>query len=196
MKKSNLYIILFLMFTSFLVAKENISVSTLTAVKFNTVCAKCHEGQCSGRLSFDSGAKAAYSHINRYTKTSSDDEVNEFFTILKYMKKECKIFLPNLKYKENYSKKDILPYEIPSKKAYFIPLGILKIGIYTLKINIEKFRQYKVEVISEHFDMLLDKCVISCSQKNDLSYLVKEKANYYLRIQSKDKLIINNIKNF
>ncbi|MCD6173815.1 MAG: hypothetical protein J7J96_08555, partial [Sulfurimonas sp.] len=163
MKKSNLYIILFLMFTSFLVAKDNISVSTLTAVKFNTICAKCHEGQCSGRLSFDSGAKMAASHINRYTKTSSDREVNEFFTILKYMKKECKIFLPNLnlKDKENYSKKDILPYATPSKKAYFIPLGILKIGTYNLEINIEKFKQYKIEIISEHFDMLLDKYIIS-----------------------------------
>jgi len=197
MKTNNIGIILLLVLSSFLFATENKSISVLTAVKFNTICAKCHEGECSGRLSFSSGAKAAYSHINRYTKTSSNTQINEFFNILQYMKKDCIIFLPNLNLqnKKNYLKKDFLPYSLPSKKAYFIPFGTLKKGTYSLKIDIEQFKQYKIEIISEHFDILLDRYVTSCSQKNNFSYEVEEKAKYYLRIKSKNKLIITSIKN-
>lgn len=36
-----------------------------TVVRFSTVCFNCHEGECSGRLSFDSGARAAQDHIRR-----------------------------------------------------------------------------------------------------------------------------------
>jgi hypothetical protein len=39
--------------------------SIATIVEFNTVCSDCHAGECSGRLSFDSGPAAARAHISR-----------------------------------------------------------------------------------------------------------------------------------
>ena len=46
-------------------------VSRATAVKFNTVCTRCHEGECSGRVSFSSGVAATRSHVLRYLPSSS-----------------------------------------------------------------------------------------------------------------------------
>ncbi|MEA3418197.1 MAG: hypothetical protein U9Q90_02270, partial [Campylobacterota bacterium] len=101
------------------------NVSTKTAIIFNTLCAKCHEGECSGRLSFDTGSKAANSHIKRYAGDTnvSKGETKEFFTLLNYMKKECALFMPdNGRWKpENLSR-----FALPSNDSYFIPLGSLK----------------------------------------------------------------------
>lgn len=39
---------------------------TESVVIFNTICAKCHEAECSGRLSFDEAFETSASHILRY----------------------------------------------------------------------------------------------------------------------------------
>ena len=71
MKNNYKQIVLLLIFFSYLHASENLSIGIETAIKFNTICAKCHEGQCSRRLSFEDNPKVAVSHINRYIPNSS-----------------------------------------------------------------------------------------------------------------------------
>jgi hypothetical protein len=44
--------------------------SIATIVEFNTVCSDCHAGECSGRLSFDSGPAAA---LGRQGRTAAAD---------------------------------------------------------------------------------------------------------------------------
>ena len=185
-------IILFLLFFTVLYAEKNCTISIKTAVKFNTVCAKCHEGECSGRLSFSSGIKAASSHICRYTDISSDDEAKEFFTILEHMKIKCSIYFPDskLKKRKNWSKKDILCYSIPSKKSYFIPLGRLKEDSYSLKIKTENFKPYKIEIISENFEIALDRYISSSSREKVMAYTVTDIDTYYLRITGQKRLDI------
>ena len=39
---------------------------TESVVIFNTICAKCHEAECSGRLSFDEAFETSSSHILRH----------------------------------------------------------------------------------------------------------------------------------
>ena len=60
-----------------------------TIVRFNTVCANCHEGECSGRLSFQSGAAAARQHMQRYLGPIVDADVAAFFDLLRYTKENC-----------------------------------------------------------------------------------------------------------
>jgi hypothetical protein len=55
-----------------------------SVVRFNTVCANCHEAQCSGRLAFGSGAEAARGHMERYLGPLTDDEVGFLFRILRH----------------------------------------------------------------------------------------------------------------
>jgi len=63
--------------------------STLPVLRFNTVCANCHEGECSGRLSFLLGPEATFSHIRRFAGDADDILVRELQALLEHMKQEC-----------------------------------------------------------------------------------------------------------
>ena len=45
---------------------------TESVVIFNTICAKCHEAECSGRLTFDKAFETSTSHILRYYGPASE----------------------------------------------------------------------------------------------------------------------------
>ena len=165
------------------------NVSTKTAVIFNTLCAKCHEGECSGRLSFDTGSKAANSHIKRYAGdiNVSEGEAKEFFSLLNYMKKECALLMPdNGKWKpENLSH-----FALPSHDSYFIPLGDLKIGQYRLNIEIKEETLFRVEVLSDHLEPYLDQSVCPDRNERPLRFTIDESINAFLRIRSRKPLHI------
>jgi hypothetical protein len=60
-----------------------------SVIRFNTTCAQCHEGQCSGRLSFSLGAEAAFDHIRRYAGDVDDTTVQTLYDALSRMKTTC-----------------------------------------------------------------------------------------------------------
>ena len=158
--------------------------STKIAVIFNTLCAKCHEGECSGRLSFDTGSKAASNHIKRYAGdvNISKGETEEFFSLLNYMKTECALWMPdNGKWKpENLSH-----FALPSSKGYFIPLGLLREGKYNVEIKINDDIHFRVEVLSDHFDHFLDKSACPDGEQETLQFTIDKSVNTFLRIQSR-----------
>ncbi len=168
-------------------AEKTENVSTKIAVIFNTLCAVCHEGECSGRLSFDTGSKAASLHIKRYAGDSniSESEKEELFTLLNYMKKECALFMPvNEKWKaENLSR-----FALPSHESYFIPLGILKSGNYRLIIETKADALFRVEVLSAYFDHFLDRTFYPHRKEQVLRFTIDEPINAFLRISSKKPL--------
>ncbi len=181
-----LVIIMFLLiFTIPIFADEELDkISLKSAVIFNTLCSKCHEGQCSGRLTFDTGSEAATNHIKRYCDdtTISTCEVKEYFTLLNYMKKECLLFMPsNIK----YDGKNLLSFATSSHQRYFIPLGVLKKGEYKLLISIKEDLHYRVEIISSQFDTYLDRTICPSIKTRELEFSIDEKINYYIRISSK-----------
>ncbi len=180
---------LFLITTS-LFCTENIS--TKSAVIFNTLCAKCHEGECSGRLSFDTGSQAASNHIKRYVGDTniSKNETKEFFTLLNYMKKECALLMPdNGKWKpENLSH-----FAIPSHKGYFVPLGTLKSGNYHLTIVTKEDIHFRVEILTDQFDHFVDRSICPDEKKKSLNFKVDESINSFLRIRSREPLHITNL---
>ena len=169
---------------------ENSSIKT--SVIFNTLCAKCHEGECSGRLSFDTGSKAASSHIKRYAGdvNISKGETEEFFSLLNYMKTECALWMPdNGKWKpENLSH-----FALPSSKGYFIPLGVLKEGKYHLEIKLKDNVHYRAEVLSDHFEHFLDISACPDREKQILQFTVEKSVNAFLRIQSRKPLEITDL---
>lgn len=187
-------ILFYLILTTSLYSTEKVSdISVKSAVAFNTLCAKCHEGQCSGRLTFDTGSEAASNHIKRYSDdvNISKTEIKEFFTLLNYMKKECLLFMPN---KIKYKKENLSSFATASYKRYFIPLGELKQGSYTIKLEVKEDIHFKVELISSQFDSYLDRSVCPKTKEKDFSFSINEKMKYYLRIKSKEPLFITNLK--
>ena len=165
------------------------SSSIKTSVIFNTLCAKCHEGECSGRLSFDTGSKAASNHIKRYAGDTniSKGETEEFFNLLNYMKTECALWMPdNGKWKpENLSH-----FALPSSKGYFIPLGVLKEGKYHIEIKLKDDIHFRVEVLSDHFDHYLDRSICPDGKKETLQFTIDKTVNIFLRMQSRKPLYI------
>jgi len=160
------------------------SLSTKTAVIFNTSCAKCHEGGCSGRLTFYDKQKSAVNHIQRYSNSSklSEKELKEFFTLLNYMKKECKLLMPNkgaLKYK------DVIDFSLSSSKGYFIPFGNLKAGKYSLSFIAKENIAFRMEIISENLDYYFDRSICTHKKKYNFSFTIDKSSNNFLRILSK-----------
>ncbi len=177
---------LFLITTSLLCAEN---ISTKSAVIFNTLCAKCHEGGCSGRLSFDTGSQAASSHIKRYADdiNISPGEIKEFFTLLNYMKKECALLIPD---GEKWKPENLSHFATPSHKGYFVPLGTLKTGSYHLSIETKEDIPFRVEILTDKFDHFLDQSIYPDEKKKKIGFKVDEPANTFLRIRSKKPLHI------
>ena len=180
----------FTIFSLHLSSAQKVEKSSIkTSVIFNTLCAKCHEGECSGRLSFDTGSKAASSHIKRYAGdvNISKGETEEFFSLLNYMKTECALWMPdNGKWKpENLSR-----FALPSSKGYFIPLGELNEGKYYLEIKMKNDVHFRVEILSDHFEHFLDISACPDGEKQILQFTIEKSVNTFLRIQSRKSLQI------
>ena len=174
--------------TTHLKAEKTEKISTKTAVTFNTLCAKCHEGECSGRLSFDTGSEAAHSHIKRYAADSNitENDIKEFFTFLNYMKKECRLLMPG---KGKLKMEDLSRFATPSRQAYFIPLGLLKKGSYELTLLTKEEHHYRLEILSDRFDPLLDLFICPDRQEKIL-FTVDTPVKSFVRIRSKKPLHI------
>ena len=196
MKNNRKFLVLISFLTIFSIplfsVEKKQNISTKIAVIFNTLCAKCHEGQCSGRLSFDSGSKAASSHIKRYAVDTeiSTGEVDEFFTLLNYMKKECALLMPN---NGKWKPENIEHFAVPSHDSYFIPLGTLKSGDYTLVIKIKETACFRVEVLSNKLEPALDQSLPSSTKEQNINFKIDEKLDYFLRIRSRKALYIETL---
>jgi len=142
-------------------------------------------------LSFDTGSEAASNHIRRYCcePNVSSTEIKEFFTLLNYMKKECSLFIPKEKYIDKLSS-----FAISSKKGYFIPLGVLKSGRYTLNLHTKENIRFRVEIISSQFDIYLDQSVCPSDKEKVFDFEIDESESYFLRIRSKKPLNLNSFK--
>jgi len=180
----------FITFFSSLSFTDNLqNIHTETSVTFNLLCAKCHEGECSGRLSFDTGSKKAANHIKRYANDPdlSKSKITEFFTLLNYMKKECALWMPK---NEKPRLENLSHFALPSYKGYFIPLGFLKPGHYRLIIKTKEKIHFGVEVISNTMDLLFSHEVCPDSKKNNLHFKIEKPTNTFLRIRSRNPLHI------
>ena len=189
-----LFLIIFLSIFphSILMAQKLQNISIKTSVIFNTLCAKCHEGECSGRLSFDTGSKAANIHIKRYSGdiNISIDERKEFFSLLNYMKKECALYMPDTK---KWKIENLSQFALPSFKSYFIPLGILKSGKYHFDIKTKERVHFRVEIISDRFDPFLDQSIYPDQKWETVQFSIDQSANSFLRIRSKKPVHIKTL---
>jgi hypothetical protein len=193
MKKVSFYILLFTVLyalpLSLLSSERTETISTGSAVTFNTLCSKCHEGECSGRLSFDTGSKTAGSHIRRYAEehTLSKGKIKEFFALLNHMKKVCAIYMPK---NAQWKQEDLSHFMLSSAKGYFIPLGLLEGGTYRMTIRTKEDIHFQTEVLSEHFDHFLNQEVCPRRKNNTLQFAIDTPKRVFLRIKSRKPLHI------
>jgi hypothetical protein len=104
--------------------------SVESTVLFNTDCARCHEGECSGRLSFHLPPEAADQHIRRHGGELPAKQVRELYELLRYMKEDCAFYpLPfALVLDGAWGTETLGRLRSASGETYFLPLGTLSPG--------------------------------------------------------------------
>lgn len=122
-------------------------------VRFNTVCARCHEGECSGRLSFQAGAPGAAGHIRRYLGTATEREVEAMFGLLKYMKEHCSQYplAPNAA--GRWGAQELAAWRNPVEGGYFVPLGALPPGERRLRLVLDADAPCSARVTDSRFEV-------------------------------------------
>lgn len=160
-------------------------VSRASVVKFNTVCASCHEGECSGRMSFSSGVAAAQGHVRRYLPSASSLDVEELFALLKYTKERCAYYplADAIPANGMWDAETLRQWRNPGGENYFIPLGRMRRGNYQLGLRFDGETAASVRITDEKFDVLLEE---QQCKKQVFSWTlpVADKALYFLHLKS------------
>jgi len=157
-----------------------------SVVIFNTICAKCHEAQCSGRVSFGDVYEASTSHIIRYYSKASEKKwlQKELFSILNHMKEKCAYYPMSIP----IPSKKIWNSEILEKmttlleRNYFIPIGSFLPGMYRLELSLAKDEKITVHLVSETFEIIIEDCFLSSEKQISIPFSIEDKGNYYVRV--------------
>lgn len=160
-----------------------------TVVRFNTVCANCHEGECSGRLSFQSGAAAATNHIRRYLAAPSEREMLDLFALLKYTKEQCSHYplKPAVPANGRWVADDLAYWRNHSEGGYFIPLGNLKAGKYSLRLTFAAAPQGRARVSDARFEVAAEEPL--CGSNDPVIRFEASGREYYLHLQGQAELL-------
>ena len=159
---------------------------TESVVIFNTICAKCHEAQCSGRMSFDDAYESSKNHIIRHYGEATDKQwlQQELFTILNYMKEKCAYYpMESMLPPKRVWGRDVLNKMVTLlERNYFIPLGPFSLGKYRIDLELKKDTKVTIHLVSEDFDMVIDDCFISSNMEIKIPFSITKPGNYYFRM--------------
>ena len=170
---------------------------TESVVIFNTICAKCHEAQCSGRLSFDDALEKSTKHILRHYGPASEKQwlQKELFEILNYMKEKCAYYPSNsvVPLNKAWGREVLEEFSTLLGRNYFLPVGSLSAGSYRLEIELEKDARATVHLISEEFDMVVEDCFDSSNSRIDIKFSVEDSGNYFFRMYPREPVSISRL---
>ncbi|MGD8619618.1 MAG: hypothetical protein PVH54_10595 [Gammaproteobacteria bacterium] len=170
---------------------------TESVVVFNTICAKCHEAECSGRLSFDEAVETSASHILRHYGQASGKKwlQKELFDILNYMKGKCAYFpmqvtVPSTR---EWSGGTLERFATLPERNYFIPAGYLAAGHYRVELELDRDEKVTVQLISEEFEMVVEDAYPSSDLRIGFPFRIDEPGNYYFRMYPREPVSITRL---
>ena len=163
---------------------------TESVVVFNTVCARCHEAQCSGRLSFDSRYEAAVRHIVRHY-SGAEDKVwlqKELFAILDYMKRHCAYYPMDVPIPPQrvWGAEVLGKFGNLLEHDYFVPLGPFEPGEYRLRLELAGPVRVNVHLVDESFEMVIDECMTPDGNGLSLPFTVERPVQLYFRLYTQE----------
>lgn len=165
------------------------TIPLASVVRFNTVCTSCHEGECSGRLSFHTGADAARNHMQRYLGSVDTAEAKHLFAMLRHTKEQCTHYplVSTVVIGQALSGEQLVQWHNPQQGGYFIPLGQLNKGGHRLKMTFSKAANVKAKVTDRLFEPLAEDS--SCPQQNTLDIRFDNDVGpHYLTISGQGEL--------
>jgi hypothetical protein len=148
-------------------------------VRFNTICTNCHEGECSGRLSFSSGAAAARQHMQRYLGPIVDADVAAFFGLLRYTKENCAHYPQPARIPDSgiWTAADLKEWRNLDSGAYFIALGHLAPGDYRLQLSFASHAEGRLKITDQHFEPLVE-AALSPEAEQEMTFTAMAGAHY------------------
>jgi len=196
LKSCGLGVIALLLFISNVHADKR-SPFTESVIIFNTICAKCHEAQCSGRMSFDDALESSGNHILRYYGEAADKQwlQKELFAILNYMKEKCAYYPMEgiLPPKRVWSGDVLDTMATLLQRNYFIPLGSFPLGKYRINLKLEKDTKITVHLVSEEFEMVVEDCFFSSNSELEIPFSITEPGNHYFRMYPQEPVRIKRL---
>jgi hypothetical protein len=139
-------------------AGAQLTPSIATIVEFNTVCSDCHAGECSGRLSFDSGPAAARVHIERYLGNTHEAPIAALFAMLRHVKETCSHYpmVPLRPATGSWEAAELAPWRNARAGAYFIPLGRLAAGRRQIVLEFDRPAEGNAQIDDERMEIMAD----------------------------------------
>ena len=189
----NILFVSILLLSSLVFASERIPIKS--TVIFNTTCARCHEGECSGRMSFHLPEKAANQHIRRHGGELTPESIRHLFQLLRYMKEKCSFYPLHIALinDHRWENEMLNQFRSPSKLTYFMPLGLLEPGQYQLLFEESSRTKFCAEIISEEFDFTDKDSLYGESGKKILKFHVEEGSEYFLRLTAQKAISLRNL---
>jgi len=156
-----------------------------TIVQFHTVCNNCHEGQCSGRLSFDSGAAAARSHIERYLGAANDVQVAALFAMLRHVKETCAHYpaVPIRPATGVWEAAELAPWRNAVAGAWFIPLGRLAAGRRQLRLEFDGVAEGSARIDDDRMETAADERLCGDTAKT-VQFHATANTRYFLHLKA------------
>lgn len=159
-----------------------------SVVRFNILCATCHEGECSSRLSFRLDPGATDSHIRRYTGDISLQAARELNALLEHMKLECGYYAIDLPSpKDGRWKADLLQQlHAAEEKAYFVPLGTLAAGRHRFTLTFDNDAVVSVQLVSARFEITEQHPVRTIDKRTVVVLEAEKPGAHYLRLRTEE----------
>ena len=157
-----------------------------TVVRFNTLCATCHEGECSGRLSFDSGIRATENHIRRHAGDVPPDVLGDLARLLVHTKQACSYYPMAIEIPKDgrWDSGTLALLHNAKENAWFVPLGHLPAGRYRATLRQNGPIEGVAQIISERFDIA--DFPLHCPEDGQIAFVfaVDRGSFHFLRFRS------------
>lgn len=161
---------------------------------FNTVCARCHEAQCSGRLSLGPGDTQSRTHVERYAGRLSDDLHQQLVVYLQHMKEFCGFTAISLAFEPRsaWSEEQLTDFRTPNGEAYFVPLGKLEAENYRVFGRVTG-TGWSAQIVSAGFEELAESG--PCGKGDEFSLEFRADGGmYYLRVVGRGALHLQELR--
>ena len=176
----------FLLLLLWLLPAQAADIPLGTVVRFNTLCATCHEGECSGRLSFDLGVGATENHIRRHAGDVDQHVWQDLARLLAHTKQTCAYYpmADDIPEGRHWNPERLAELHNAKENAWFIPLGHLPAGRYRATLGMNGQMEGIAQIISAGFDIA--DFPLQCTDSGQIAFffVVDRSSVHYLRFKS------------
>lgn len=169
-----------------------------TVIQFNTVCARCHEMECSRRLSFGSADDPTHArtHVENHGGPQTPEALAGFRALLEFTKTQCDYYPPAVDPPADgiWSAERLRPLRTPDGRFWFVPLGPAGKGLLRLTLDFSAETEVEAEVIDRDGGNV--EVVLPAGDARRLLEVPLARAGLpqYLRLRSREPVLLRELR--